>query len=142
LEKDGVEFASGVAVEFDASGGQHLASALEGTSVDCVGQRRNGFHEGEQGTDVSEPAMGLLQVGLEKKPKITMGGMPLCDLIGQDSEPRWTLAHPARPGIAEHGLGHLGLAADDPTVEQAECHPKISPSHGENFACPADAVVE
>ena len=142
LEQQLVELAAGPPVQLDPGGRQHRAGVLDGHRVDVVGQHRDGLHHGDQGGDVAQAAVGLLQVGLEQEADVAVGGVALGHLFGQHAEPRWLLADPPVTGPLQDGLGHLGLATDDPGVEQAEGHPQVLGRHVEDLGRLAHAVVE
>ncbi len=63
----------------------------------------------------------------------------------------WSARTPSHGGLCfahrsrarfEHRLGHLGIAADDPAVEEAERDPKVARGHVEHITRASDAVIE
>ena len=94
------------------------------------------------GVEVAESAVGLLQVGLEKEGDVAVGAVALVDLGGEHREPRAGPGPPLVEGPGEHGLGHRGVAGDDPAVEQPELGPKVLAGHLEDLGRAAHGVVE
>ena len=142
LEEQLVLLPTGPAVQLDPDRRQRRPGIVDGDGVHVVGQNRNGLHQRSQGGDIPQAAVGLLEIGLQQEPDIPVRTVPLGDQVGEHPEPRWLLLRPPVAGTLEHRLGHLGIAADDPPVKQAQRHPQVYAGQVEGLGRPPDAVVE
>ena len=142
LEEQLVLFPSGPAVQFHPDRGQDGPGVVDGHGVHVVGQDRNGQHQRRQRRHIPQPAVGLLEIGLEQEPDVAVRPVPFGHQPGQHPQPGRLLLHPAVAGALQHRFGHLGVAADDPSVEQAQGHPQVLTRHVQGFTRPSYAVVQ
>lgn len=104
-------------VQLDPDPGQHGMGLTHGHGVDIVGQGGDGQHHGVHGGDVAQASVSLLEVGLEEEGHVAVVAVALGHQVAQHPEPGRLLLGPLLPGPLDDGLGHLGVAADDPGVE-------------------------
>ena len=135
--------ALGQAVQLDPDVGEERGRALEGGQVRVVGQQRGEGRDGAQHADVAQPAVALLEVGLEEEGHVTGGGASLGHLLLEQRQvPGTQPVAPRGAGLLEERLRDLGLAPDEPAVEQAERHPHVLGGRAEDLGGTPDRVVE
>ena len=131
------------AVQLDPDVSQERRRVLEGLEVRVVGQQRCEGRDGPQHTDVAQPAVALLQVGLKEERHVTGCGTALSHLLLEQREVPGTQAvAPCSAGLFEERLGDLGLAPHEPAVEQAERDPDVLGRRAEDLGGTAHRVVE
>ncbi len=142
LEEELVELATGSPVQFDPDRGEHRAGVLDCDRIHVVGEDGYGLHHREERGDVAESAVRFLQVGLEEEADVAEAGASLRDLGVEDLEPGRFLPGPPGAGALEHRFTDFQVAADDPSVEQAQRHSKVLGSSVEDLVRLSDAVIE
>ena len=116
---------------------------IEGRQVRVLGQERSEGRDGAQHADVAQPPVALLEVGLQKKGDVAGRGAAIRHLLFEQRQV--PCREPVAPGglrLLEEGLGHPGLAPDEPAVQQTERHPHVLGGGTQHFGGPADGVVE
>jgi hypothetical protein len=91
---------------------------------------------------VSKPPVGLFQIGFQQESHVAIRLVAQRDLIAQHGEPEACSAAPHFTCACEHSPARLGIAYDDPPVEQSELYPKVRTGHSENLSRCPDGVVE
>jgi hypothetical protein len=143
LEQELVVFTLGQAVELDPDVSEQRGRALERCQVGIVGQQRGEGRDGAHDDDVAQPAMALLEVGLEEEGDITRGGAPLGHLQLEQGEVLG--GEPVAPGgpcLHEERLGHPVLSPDEATIEEAEGDPGVICCRAQDLRGPAHRVIE
>ena len=143
LQEELVVLALGQAVQLDADVGEKCRGTVQRVQVRVVGQERSEDRDGAQHADVAQPAVALLEVGLEKERHVARRGAPFGHLHLQQGEvPR---AEPVAPGgarLLEERIRHLRLPPDEAAVEEPERDAHVLGGHTEHLGGAADGVVE
>ena len=96
-----------------------------------------------QHADVAEPAVALLQVGLEEERHVAGRGAPLGHLDLEEGQVLGAeLVAPGRLGLLDERLGQPAFTPDQPRIEEAERHPDVLGRDAEHLGGPAHRVVQ
>ncbi len=115
----------------------------EGTQVRIVGQQRSEGRDRPQHAHVTEPAVTLLEVGLEQERHITRYAVALGHLRFEVRQvARAERIAPGVAGVDDQGVGDLVVPPDQAGIEQAECNPDVIGCGGEDLARPPHRMVQ
>ena len=143
LQQELVVLAPGHAVELDADGRQERRGALERGQVGVVVQRGRVLGDGAQHAHVAQPAVALLEVGLEEEGDVAGSGPARGHLGLEEREvlgPQ--LVAPGGAGSFEQRVRDAGFAPDQTPVEEAEGDAGVVGRRGQHLSGPSHRVVQ
>jgi hypothetical protein len=143
LQQQLVVLAPRHAVELDADGGQERGGPLEGGQIGVVGQLGRVLGDGAQHAHVAQPAVALLEVGLEEEGDVARGSPALAHLRFEERQVLGPeLVAPRRAGPFEQRVRNAGLAPDQTRVEEAEGDAHVVGRGRQHLGGPPHRVVQ